>query len=132
MNAESNPGEWIRIAEMDLSSARHLFETHHPKPLEIVCFHSQQAAEKMLKCFLIKQSIDFPKTHDLQELCELCAKTNEHFNELRSSIIILNRYSVIPRYPNELQIEEHDAEKALEHAGAVMNFVKGLVFEQTK
>jgi len=127
MNAENNPKAWIRIAEMDLSSAHFLFENHHPKPLDIVCFHTQQSAEKMLKCFLVVQNEGFPKIHDLQELCELCAEINDRFNELRSSIVILNRYSVIPRYPNELQIEESDAIKALEHADIVMDFVKGIL-----
>jgi hypothetical protein len=35
MNAENNPSEWVRIANLDLSAAHHLFNTHHPKPLEI-------------------------------------------------------------------------------------------------
>jgi len=53
MTPESDPKEWIRIAEMDLSSSHYLFENHRPKPLEIICFHTQQAAEKMLECFLV-------------------------------------------------------------------------------
>ena len=46
MIVENNPAEWIRIAEMDLSSAHHLYKNLQPKPLEIICFHTQQAAEK--------------------------------------------------------------------------------------
>ena len=53
MTPENNPTEWIRIAEMNLSSSHHLHENHRPKPLEIICFHTQQTAEKMLKCFLV-------------------------------------------------------------------------------
>jgi len=34
-------------------------------------FHSQQAAEKLLKALLSHHSISFSKTHDLQELMEL-------------------------------------------------------------
>ena len=77
MSVENNPIEWVRIAELDLSSAHHLFKTHHPNPLEIVCFHSQQAAEKVLKCFLVMQNIDFPKTHDLNELWKMCLSVKE-------------------------------------------------------
>jgi len=36
--------EWLRFVEMDRSAAYHLFTTMHPKPLEIICFHCQQAA----------------------------------------------------------------------------------------
>jgi len=46
MNAENSCSEWVRLAEMDMATARHMFETFQPKPLEIVCFHAQQAAEK--------------------------------------------------------------------------------------
>ena len=45
MNVDSNLSEWIRLAEMDMATARHMFETYHPKPLEVVCFHAQQAME---------------------------------------------------------------------------------------
>jgi|GEM_PF-1569829 len=31
--------EWLRFVAMDQNTARHLFETMHPKPLEIICFH---------------------------------------------------------------------------------------------
>lgn len=124
MKVENNYSEWISIAEMDLSSARHLFNTHHPIPLEIVCFHAQQASEKALKGFLIAQGVEFPKTHDLQDLGERCEKLNCNFAELRSPIVMLNRYSVIPRYPNELQITQQDASMSLDCADKIMVFVK--------
>jgi len=64
--------EWYRFAMMDFSAATHLNNTMCPKPLEIICYHCQQSAEKFLKGFLISNSIEPPKTHDLQELCEMC------------------------------------------------------------
>ncbi|MBN2050303.1 MAG: HEPN domain-containing protein [Spirochaetales bacterium] len=39
-----------------------------PGPLEIICFHCQQAAEKALKAYLAYNEIRPPKTHDLDEL----------------------------------------------------------------
>ena len=41
--------EWLSFAEADLGVAEHLNKTYHPKPLEIICFHCQQAAEKAVK-----------------------------------------------------------------------------------
>ena len=41
--------EWLRFANMDLDAAKFSFKTMHPAPLEIICFHCQQAAEKFLK-----------------------------------------------------------------------------------
>ena len=124
MTPENNPKEWIRIAEMDLSSSHHLYENHRPKPLEIICFHTQQAAEKMLKCFLVVHKIEIPRIHDLNVLLNMCFEINEKFDEIFNPITSLNRYSVLPRYPNELQIEDHDALLALENADTVMDFVK--------
>jgi len=48
---ENNVSEWFRLAEMDRATAHHMFYTYFPKPIEIVCFHAQQAAEKMLPKF---------------------------------------------------------------------------------
>ncbi|MGI5065899.1 hypothetical protein H0R90_06650 [Treponema putidum] len=41
---EHDVDEWLRFVEMDMSTAYHLFKMMHPKPLEIICFHCQQAA----------------------------------------------------------------------------------------
>ncbi len=43
--------EWFKIAESDLASANFLRKMH-PPPLENICYHCQQAAEKFLKGYL--------------------------------------------------------------------------------
>jgi HEPN domain-containing protein len=128
MNADNNLSEWIRLSDMDMATARHMFETYHPKPLEIVCFHSQQAAEKMLKCFLVSQEVEAPKTHDMRNLCDLCIELKEGFNEIYEPAVLLTRYGVIPRYPAELGLIEQDAVEAIEHAEKVIAFVKNTLF----
>jgi HEPN domain-containing protein len=40
--------EWLTHAEDDLGSAEFLLNKK-PLPIEIICFHSQQSAEKVLK-----------------------------------------------------------------------------------
>ena len=37
--------EWLDFAYMDLSAAEHLL-TMRPLPVEIICYHCEQAAEK--------------------------------------------------------------------------------------
>jgi len=37
--------QWYRIAWMDAETARHIFHTMNPKPLEISCYLAQQSAE---------------------------------------------------------------------------------------
>ena len=65
MKNESDVKEWVRFADMDVLSANHLNEIQHPKPLEIICYHCQQAAEKMLKALIITYDGELQKTHDL-------------------------------------------------------------------
>jgi HEPN domain-containing protein len=60
--------EWMRKA--------HLRATEHLLALEqqdyfTAAFHAQQAAEKLLKAFLVRHQVPFGKTHDIQELVEL-------------------------------------------------------------
>ena len=49
---------------MDLSAAEHLL-TMRPLPVEIICYHCEQAAEKFLKATLVQFDREPPKTHDL-------------------------------------------------------------------
>ena len=44
--------QWLLKAEEDLNAAKSLI-THGASFLSTVCFHSQQAAEKYLKAFLL-------------------------------------------------------------------------------
>ena len=46
--------EWLSYAEDDLGVAKHLLETYYPKPLAIICFHCQQAAEKAVKSIIVQ------------------------------------------------------------------------------
>ena len=126
MSVNNDISEWIRLAEMDLATARHMFNTFHPIPLEIVCFHSQQAAEKIIKSYLVLQEIEPPKTHDMQVLLEMCLEFDIGFNDIYEEATTLTNYAVRLRYPIELGLIEQDAEKALDNAVKVMDFVKAL------
>ena len=44
---------WLEIASKDYNTALFL-RNMKPIPLEIICFHCQQSAEKDLKAYLIK------------------------------------------------------------------------------
>jgi len=125
--------EWYKFAMRDLTAAGHLYETMHPKPLEIICYLSQQAAEKMLKAFLVSNEISPPRTHDLRQLCEMCIEISDSFDNLKDVCTALNPYGVQPRYPNEMEILETDAEMALQSVKAMRDFFEAqdTVFEET-
>ena len=113
--------EWFRFADMDLESAEYLYGKR-PQPLEIICYHSQQATEKYLKGYLLYNGVEPPKTHDLVELNDMCSDINERFNKLDKVCGSLTRYGVQPRYPREIGVTERDMQKALEYARQIRNF----------
>ena len=60
--------DWERFAEMDYITANHLDKTLYPKPMEIICYHCQQCAEKYLKALTEHIGKEIEKTHDLGNL----------------------------------------------------------------
>jgi HEPN domain-containing protein len=66
--------------------------------LEVICFHLQQCAEKLMKAVLSKKKIYFPRIHDLETLLMLINNNNIGFNPDRDLLIELNDYAVEGRY----------------------------------
>lgn len=56
--------DWIKKVNDDYQTCEILLR-NKLFPVSIVCFHSQQLAEKMIKAYLTKKNIEFPKVHDL-------------------------------------------------------------------
>lgn len=122
MNSEQASREWLNFAEMDYQSAKFLMQMH-PVPLEIICYHCEQAAEKMLKGFLVYHDVDVPKTHDLSMLCELCSSIEPEFSKISGVCMDLSPYAVQVRYPFHIDLEERDVKSALSDCEIVRNFV---------
>jgi HEPN domain-containing protein len=113
--------EWLRHAKDDLSSAEFLLGKW-PLPTEIICFHCQQCAEKLLKGIMVIHGITPPKTHNLIELFNLCKPLTIDIDKIKFPCDDLNAYSVSPRYPDMDEITEQQMRKALADAKAVMDF----------
>jgi HEPN domain-containing protein len=47
MSVRKLADEWLQFAYMDIDSAQFLYDNKHPRPLEIICYHCQQSAEKL-------------------------------------------------------------------------------------
>ena len=90
--------EWVAKAEEDHSVATGLLR-RRKIPADSVCFHSQQAAEKLLKAVLQEHGIHFGKTHDLEGLLRLCATVFPALTILVGDAQLLNDYAVRYRYP---------------------------------
>ena len=60
--------EWVNKAEEDFAAAATLARTRKKPLWAPVCFHAQQCVEKYLKARLNEGSIQFHRTHDLEQL----------------------------------------------------------------
>ena len=60
---------------------------------EIICFHLQQCAEKLMKSVLSKNEIYFPKIHDLETLFNLLDENNLNLNANKDILIELNDFA---------------------------------------
>lgn len=114
--------EWFKIAEADLASANYL-QNMKPFPVEIICYHCQQSAEKFLKGYLAFLGEEISKTHDLVHLNKYCLKHDEEFSVLENDCEMINDYSVTARYPFPVDIDKSDMSLALQGASRIKQFV---------
>jgi len=122
MNANDLVKEWMRFAKSDLITAHHMFEDVYPKEIEISCYHSGQAAEKAMKAYLTFKGIVPPKTHDLITLCGLCKGYDDTFSNILEICSNLAPYTVVVRYPNELNVDEVITKNAIRMAEEIYSF----------
>jgi hypothetical protein len=116
--------QWRLLADMDLNTAVFLADKMLPKPLEIICFHCQQAAEKYLKGFLTIQGKEPPYTHDLDELCKLCETYNASFSAIGGMCTTLTLFGVQPRYDIGMNITEADTNLVLQNVQSIKLFLQ--------
>lgn len=118
--------EWLSFAEADLGVAEHLDKTYHPKPLEISCFHCQQAAEKAVKSIIVLNGSQggISKKHYLFLLLNQIKNMVSIEEKYYDYADILAPYGVAMRYPNELFLEERHAEKAIQMANEFVKWAK--------
>jgi HEPN domain-containing protein len=70
---ESNYAAWLPKADNDFLNVENNLSTERV-PWDTVCFHAQQAAEKLLKAFLVHHGRPLLRTHDLIALLAACVE----------------------------------------------------------
>jgi len=131
MNGVSDPSQalarrWFRKAENDLLNVLNNLQAERYAS-DTVCFHCQQAAEKYLKGFLAWHQVPFAKTHDLLELLKQVGQITEADAQILSAyLLLLDRYSVSIRYPQEYEDDpdEQELQEAVEAAHAIRAWVR--------
>ncbi len=103
----------LRKAESDLVAVA---ATLQADACDAAAFHSQQTIERLLKAYLAFHSEQFPFTHNLSRLVELCANLDTAFQELVPVVEPITPYAVELRYDSEFWPTWEETRRAQESA----------------
>ena len=122
MTEANNPLAWVRRAEEDFTLARAALRRKQPLASG-ACFHAQQCAEKYRKALLISRGAEFPRTHDLLLLNNLCSANGILLEIEPRHLNTLTDFAVRTRYPGNDPTAE-DAKEAIALAKLVRTFAR--------
>ncbi len=79
------------------------------RPYRLIAYHAQQCAEKYLKAYMVYHDTDFPYTHDIQKLLNLCG-SHIWIAKIKDAEE-LTPYAISARYPgmDEPVTEDEDS-----------------------
>ena len=114
---------WTEKAAKDLLTVEH--ELSFPDAVtESVCFHCQQAVEKLLKAYLVFLGVPFTKTHEIGELITKCEDKDSKISVFKEEADKLTDYAIAVRYPEEpFEPTLEEAKDAFEIARKMKEFV---------
>jgi HEPN domain-containing protein len=116
--------QWLEFADEDLRLASHGLTLASDVPYRLIAYHAQQCAEKHLKAYLVYQGIDFPYTHNISRLLELCAEKADWVSGLTEAEE-LTPFAITTRYPGEDEkVTQEEATRAIEIAAKVRGIVR--------
>mgnify|MGYP002624386555 CR=1 FL=1 len=136
LDQENEYKAWLEYSKIDYDCAVCLNEAPmHPRPMNIICYHCQQAAEKAAKALVVYYGSPggMAKNHSVE------FQFNQIKNILKQDkgidvpeeIIIksaeISMYASEPRYPNELVVEEQDVNKVLQDSKIIMDWVTKVI-----
>lgn len=107
--------EWREKAEKDLATARREMQAVEDQNYDAVCFHAQQAIEKLMKGLLIHLGTVPPKVHDLAYLDQLLTPVCREWSWPVEDLRFLTRAAVTFRYPGE-SADQDEAAQSLDVA----------------
>lgn len=116
--------QWLAKAVNDLLNADNNLDAEKI-PFDTVCFHCQQAAEKLLKAYLVGNKQPYPLSHDLFLILEKILPLNSFAEQLRDALSILMPYAVEIRYPDDwFMPSDQDAREARDAANKVLKWLE--------
>ena len=130
------PELWLKYAQDDLQSAEALMkaEIHN-----MVCFHSQQVAEKVFKALIASYDQGIPRTHNLLRLYKICEDLYDKMPAIDDEwLFFLNDIYIESRYPADFGIlpdgepDRNDAVKALNYAKSIERMIRPIIDKNLK
>lgn len=116
--------EWAAHTDEDFRVAEHTLEMGDQCPFRLVAYHAQQCAEKYLKGYLVLQGVDFPYTHNIARVVELCAEHGVRADDYKDAEE-LTPFAITARYPGDDEpVSESEARRALTIARALRERVR--------
>ena len=116
--------QWLAYGDEDLRLAKHGLTLASGAPYRLIAYHAQQCAEKSFKAYLIYYRIDFPYTHNIARLLELCPDKHEWSTNLEDAEE-LTPFAITTRYPGEDEaVTESEAKRAIEIAEDVRTIIR--------
>ncbi|MBU0600559.1 HEPN domain-containing protein [bacterium] len=126
------PEEWLKSALSDLKLGK-LGKENGDILEEQICFHTQQAAEKALKSILLFCKIDFPLTHDIEELLDILSEAGITLPQDIMDAGILTPYAVETRYPGYWEeITEENVDEAIKLAEKAVKWAEKYMAKTTE
>lgn len=124
--------QWIEYADEDLRLAEYALRMESGCPYRLIAYHAQQCVEKYLKAFLVYHRQDFPYTHNISALLELCRKHSDWMDSL-SQAETLTAYAISARYPGEDEpVSLAEAQKAITIATQTKSTLNTLLINALK
>lgn len=90
---------WIAKANEDIDAAE-LCLAEGDRLANVAAFHTQQAAEKLLKALIATAGVEPPRVHDLVELADLTTKATPNARAITTRIEAISSWAVLTRYPS--------------------------------
>lgn len=116
--------QWLSFADEDIRFAQYGLTMKTDAPFRLIAYHAQQCVEKHLKAYLVFRVVDFPYTHNIGILLDICSRFATWTNNVRVAEE-LTPFAITTRYPGEDEmIIEKEASNAVEIAMRVRDVVR--------
>ncbi len=120
----------FKKGKVDLSAAKlmmHSFQNGNTElDLEIIMFHLQQSVEKFIKAILDFNKIEFPHSHDIEELIDICKSKNILVVADIDEFVRLTGFAVNGRYAM-INDDIYDAEQYISKLDSFQKFLDDII-----